>query len=74
MAARAKQIMAHLDVPKGVMDRCSNDVLEWLLETAFLLAEEPGDERELIDLIDEDIEDFSRRRRWSFPRGATKPR
>ena len=72
MAARAKQIMAHLDVPIGVMDRCSDGVLQWLLETVFLMAEQPGDERELVHLSPQDIEDFFSEATVEFPAGCNK--
>jgi hypothetical protein len=72
MAARAKQIMAHLDVPIGVVDRCSDGVLQWLLETVFLMAEQPGDEHELVELSPKDIEDFFLEATVEFPAGCNK--
>ena len=72
MAARAKQIMAFLDVPIGVVNRCSDGVLQWLLETVFLMAEQPGDEHELVELSPKDIEDFFLEATVEFPAGCNK--
>ena len=72
MAAHAKQIVTHLKVPNGLVDRCSDGILKWLLETVFVLAEQPGEEHGLIDLSDEDIEDFFSEATVGFPKGCNK--
>ena len=59
-ADRAQETMCYLGVlfPKSIIKKCDEAVLLWLMQTAFCMAEDKGEEGGLKFLKEKDVDEF----------------